>query len=622
MFPSNMQQPGQPQQSSMQPPIQNLNSSLMVDQVNQSMLNNLSFQSERTPLNQHNLNPNTSAYSVPSSASALQSQQFMPFFNQNLPQPPTAVQQQPQQQQQQLQPPKNNLFPPNVAALPKPSPSQQVNSLIPPFNPNQPPPTNTAALSQPKQAPFSFSNLLGNSKQPEPQQQQQQQPKLPIISQTTSTPQASQFSFSKLQQQPSVQPTVDLTKPKFQFSPTKPTTAAAKPEAASLFGSNLFKTTTPEKSQPLFGGLPAATPPLMKAPEPTSFGNVLKNINADEDSNDGPGGANPEDFEPQLDFKPIVKLHEVEVKTGEEDEDVLFKQRCKLFRFVTETKEWKEKGLGEIKLLQHKQTKVIRILMRRDQVLKLCANHRLSPGMTIKEMAPKQLSWLATDFSENVASTEMLLAKFKTVEDGNQFKLEFEKAVEASKSLPSASPAAVKTLPPTMVSDKPSLSEALKSDKWNCTGCYAPNKKEDSKCMCCGTLKPGTTAAPAASVASAQKATVPSGLFSFGTKTIESPSKNTTQQPFSFGSTTSPAKPFSFGQQHPNQQQTQSNQPKVSFPTTQLNLDASKTQPQPTNNPQTNLFGQSTATNAPFGIFGQNKGKLNSQISANINFLF
>ena len=55
-------------------------------------------------------------------------------------------------------------------------------------------------------------------------------------------------------------------------------------------------------------------------------------------------GANPEDFEPQVDFKPLVKLQQVETKTGEEDEETLLKLRCKLFRFDLKAKDWKEKG--------------------------------------------------------------------------------------------------------------------------------------------------------------------------------------------------------------------------------------------------------------------------------------
>ena len=58
--------------------------------------------------------------------------------------------------------------------------------------------------------------------------------------------------------------------------------------------------------------------------------------NNDEENEGGSGGAaNPDDFEPQLDFQPIVKLQQVEVKTRE-DEEILFKNRCKLNRSDSE----------------------------------------------------------------------------------------------------------------------------------------------------------------------------------------------------------------------------------------------------------------------------------------------
>ena len=40
-------------------------------------------------------------------------------------------------------------------------------------------------------------------------------------------------------------------------------------------------------------------------------------------------------------FKPIVKLLPVETKTGEEDEDILFCERAKLYRFDSSTNEMK-----------------------------------------------------------------------------------------------------------------------------------------------------------------------------------------------------------------------------------------------------------------------------------------
>ena len=58
-------------------------------------------------------------------------------------------------------------------------------------------------------------------------------------------------------------------------------------------------------------------------------------------------------------FKPLVSLEEVDVKSGEETEETLFKMRGKLYRY-TETlldkgsgkKQWIERGIGDIKLLQ------------------------------------------------------------------------------------------------------------------------------------------------------------------------------------------------------------------------------------------------------------------------------
>ena len=69
-------------------------------------------------------------------------------------------------------------------------------------------------------------------------------------------------------------------------------------------------------------------------------------------------------------FAPIVPLPDkIDVKTGEENEEVLYSHRAKLFKFDTATKEWKERGLGDIKLLRHTNTKKLRLVMRREQVI-------------------------------------------------------------------------------------------------------------------------------------------------------------------------------------------------------------------------------------------------------------
>lgn len=75
-------------------------------------------------------------------------------------------------------------------------------------------------------------------------------------------------------------------------------------------------------------------------------------------------------------YEPVIQLTEkVNVTTNEENEDVIFKMRAKLFRFVTDSNEWKERGTGDLRMLQDKETKLIRVVMRRDKTLKVCANH-------------------------------------------------------------------------------------------------------------------------------------------------------------------------------------------------------------------------------------------------------
>jgi Ran-binding protein 1 len=75
-------------------------------------------------------------------------------------------------------------------------------------------------------------------------------------------------------------------------------------------------------------------------------------------------------------FEPVIRLTEkVETKTNEEAEEQTFKMRAKLFRFVRESSEWKERGTGDVRLLKHKENGKTRLVMRRDKTLKVCANH-------------------------------------------------------------------------------------------------------------------------------------------------------------------------------------------------------------------------------------------------------
>lgn len=50
-------------------------------------------------------------------------------------------------------------------------------------------------------------------------------------------------------------------------------------------------------------------------------------------------------------------------------------RKCKLYRFDPDASEWKERGVGQVKLLENNENKRIRLLMRQEKTLKIRANH-------------------------------------------------------------------------------------------------------------------------------------------------------------------------------------------------------------------------------------------------------
>ncbi|NXW54105.1 RBP2 ligase, partial [Eurystomus gularis] len=142
-------------------------------------------------------------------------------------------------------------------------------------------------------------------------------------------------------------------------------------------------------------------------------------------------------------FEPIVQMPEkVEPFTGEEDEKVLYSQRVKLFRFDPETSQWKERGVGNLKILKNEVNGKVRILMRREQVLKVCANHWITTTMNLKQLSgsDKAWMWMASDFSDGDAKLENLAAKFKTPEQAEEFKQKFEECQRLLLDIPLQTP--------------------------------------------------------------------------------------------------------------------------------------------------------------------------------------
>ncbi|GFQ90686.1 ran-specific GTPase-activating protein [Trichonephila clavata] len=136
---------------------------------------------------------------------------------------------------------------------------------------------------------------------------------------------------------------------------------------------------------------------------------------------------------PELYFDPIVELPLVVTKTLEENEETLFKMRAKLYRYdaTGEPPEWKERGTGDVKILKHKTEEHVRILMRRDKTLKICANHYIQPYMELKPNSTSDRAWIwntLADFADEEPKPELLAIKFANAENAQKFKEAFYEA--------------------------------------------------------------------------------------------------------------------------------------------------------------------------------------------------
>jgi len=139
---------------------------------------------------------------------------------------------------------------------------------------------------------------------------------------------------------------------------------------------------------------------------------------AAEASDDGGGGAAAE---PEIEVTPLVKLERIEVKTGEEDEDVLLEVRAKLYNWGEGNagEQWKHRGTGPVKILKHKETGCVRVLMRRDKTMKICANHVVQPYMKLEgmpSMPDKAWTYSAhSDYSDHCGETGEMEVKAVTM---------------------------------------------------------------------------------------------------------------------------------------------------------------------------------------------------------------
>ncbi|XP_053679745.1 E3 SUMO-protein ligase RanBP2 [Anopheles nili] len=163
--------------------------------------------------------------------------------------------------------------------------------------------------------------------------------------------------------------------------------------------------------------------------------------NGNEEDGGGAGVGTDENYDPY--YAPVIQLpDEIEVRTGEEEESKMFGERAKLYRFDTDTKEWKERGVGELKILHHPVRNTYRFLLRREQIHKLVLNQAITVDMSITPLngSEKAFTWAGMNHAEAPGQLESLATRFKNEAIASEFRTVVENCQENLRSRPDLEP--------------------------------------------------------------------------------------------------------------------------------------------------------------------------------------
>jgi len=130
----------------------------------------------------------------------------------------------------------------------------------------------------------------------------------------------------------------------------------------------------------------------------------------------------------------VVKLNEQSIPTGEEDDEITYKERAALYRFIPATKEWKERGRGDIKLMKGKHSGLTRLLMRQDKTLKVATNQVVHPEMELRPNSGSDRSWVwrGRDYADESPADVTFAIRFKDSDTANVFKKHYDDARKAN----------------------------------------------------------------------------------------------------------------------------------------------------------------------------------------------
>ncbi|XP_025408768.1 E3 SUMO-protein ligase RanBP2-like isoform X2 [Sipha flava] len=259
-------------------------------------------------------------------------------------------------------------------------------------------------------------------------------------------------------------------------------------------------------NSPDFKGFPGAGSTIFNVKTNPSPHAIIKSPIKDANDSSNHPNDESEDFVPTAEFVPVIPLPEkVDVVTGEEGLEVVFEDRAKLLRYDPNTKEWKEKGIGQMKILHNLNDGYYQLLMRRELIHKICCNQRLTADLELKPVSSsdKAMSWIGQDFSDGESKKELFAIRFKSAPQLTAFRDKFNEVKDKVHQINNISTFKDKVIEKklnteldTNVETLPKLNDLAqfkpKPGSWTCDACYLSNDVSTVKCIACCTIKPGS----------------------------------------------------------------------------------------------------------------------------------
>ncbi|KAF9272132.1 hypothetical protein BGZ88_005154 [Linnemannia elongata] len=128
--------------------------------------------------------------------------------------------------------------------------------------------------------------------------------------------------------------------------------------------------------------------------EQADFGDLLSQDTHDKDDD----AEQPEESERTFGAGVFSNVDQIDVQTGEENEMTIFQTKGKLYADTEKTHSWKERGKGTFKVnVGRRDTKVARLVMRTDGVLRLILNVSIFPEMNVTITGDKYIRFMGVE---------------------------------------------------------------------------------------------------------------------------------------------------------------------------------------------------------------------------------